>query len=369
MRTLLLTAYTPTLGGGTGLRTYGIVAALARSTDVDVAYRPFGAERPAAAFTRLGRVSVRPLERAATPRRLAAYARRRIAGVPAPIARGAAPELVAAARTASPGTRLVADGPTVAAALLGVARERPVVYCAHNLESAFRHRLPAGDRMSRGAMERFERTVLSVMAESWMVSQADIAGAAALCPAATLRLVPNVVDVRSIVPVGPARHAQRVLFVGDLRYAPNRLAVRFLRHEVMPRLWPIVPAARLAVAGRGPAPVEGDARTDVLGFVDDLPALYAASSVVAVPLTAGGGSPLKFIEALAFGLPVVATPTAAAGLDATPGQHYLEAEDPGAFAAALAHVLMHGAPGVGAAGRELAERRYSIEALAAELAR
>ena len=43
-----------------------------------------------------------------------------------------------------------------------------------------------------------------------------------------------------------------------------------------------------------------------------------------VPLLQGGGTPLKFVEALAYGLPVVATPRAAAGLGVD-GEHYLRA--------------------------------------------
>ena len=83
-----------------------------------------------------------------------------------------------------------------------------------------------------------------------------------------------------------------------------------------------------------------------------------------VPLLTGGGSPLKFVEALAYGLPVVATPHAAAGLEAArAGEHYLEADGPEAFADALADILEHGAPDLASRGRALAESNYSIEAL------
>ena len=86
-----------------------------------------------------------------------------------------------------------------------------------------------------------------------------------------------------------------------------------------------------------------------------------------MPLLSGGGSPLKFVEALAYGLPVVATPKAAAGLDVTAGEHYLEGADGPGLARALVAALA-GAPEIAAAGRALAEREYSIEALAATLA-
>jgi glycosyltransferase involved in cell wall biosynthesis len=107
----------------------------------------------------------------------------------------------------------------------------------------------------------------------------------------------------------------------------------------------------------------------VRGFVDELGPLYARSTCALVPLLTGGGSPLKFIEALAHGLPVVATPRAAAGVDAEAGRDYLEGDGADGFAAALLDSLdrERGAT-VASSGRALAEREYSIEALARRLA-
>jgi polysaccharide biosynthesis protein PslH len=104
-----------------------------------------------------------------------------------------------------------------------------------------------------------------------------------------------------------------------------------------------------------------------LGFVDDLAAVYATARCAVVPLLQGGGSPLKLIEAFAYGLPVVATPRAVAGLDVTPGVDCLVAEGADAFAQALTRVLRDGAPEIARAGRRLAEERYSVQALAGRL--
>jgi glycosyltransferase involved in cell wall biosynthesis len=140
---------------------------------------------------------------------------------------------------------------------------------------------------------------------------------------------------------------------------------------VMPHLWSAQPRLRLTVAGRGyEAPAGTDERVSVLGFVDRLDQLYARAACALVPLLSGGGSPVKFIEALAHGLPVVATPRGAAGVDAESGRHYLEGAGAERFAAAVLEALdpARGA-GLGAAGRALAESDYSIEALARRLAR
>jgi polysaccharide biosynthesis protein PslH len=198
-----------------------------------------------------------------------------------------------------------------------------------------------------------------------MVSERDMALAAELVPAAQLRLVPNAVDVSAITPVEPDFEAQRAVFVGSLDYEPNRRAIRFLVAEVMPRVWEHEPEARLRVAGRGVGErVKGTERIEVLGFVEDIRDAYVGSSCVVIPLLEGGGSPLKFVEALAYGLPVVATPFAAAGLSVVRGRDYAEADgSPDAFAAELVAVLRGQRPGLGREGRDLVASSYSVEAV------
>jgi glycosyltransferase involved in cell wall biosynthesis len=51
-----------------------------------------------------------------------------------------------------------------------------------------------------------------------------------------------------------------------------------------------------------------------------------------VPLTAGGGTRLKVLEAFAAGVPVVSTAKGVEGLGLDAGRHFLRAEDPAAFA-------------------------------------
>ena len=94
----------------------------------------------------------------------------------------------------------------------------------------------------------------------------------------------------------------------------------------------------------------------------DLTSVYTGARCAVVPLLQGGGTPLKFVEALAYGLPVIATPRAAAGLDVRDGENCLLAEGGEEFAAAIIRVLAQGAPELGLRGRELAAKHYSVEA-------
>jgi len=367
------TPFTPALESGRARRTYGIVRALAEHGPVDLVFGAFGAAAPDPAYHGLPGVELHRVDRPSAFTRLPAYLRARAAGVPEELARGVWPGLGAKTGrllAGDSGARVVADGPVAAAALMSLARRRPVVYSAHNLESGFRHRL-SDSRLTRSGLERFERRLLQRFHESWMVSEADMKGARELEPAARLRLVPNVVDVQAIEPLPPRSGQRGVLFLADMRYEPNRIGARFLLGDVMPHVWAAAEDVTVTVAGIGSDELgHPDARVTLAGFVDDVGPLYAAAGCVAVPLLEGGGSPLKFVEALAYRIPVVATARAAAGLTARPGEEYVQGgDDAESFAAALVRALEPGpADAVAAAGRRLAEREYSIEALARLLA-
>jgi glycosyltransferase involved in cell wall biosynthesis len=367
---LFVAVQTPVLGTGQALRVATLLRALAATgPGVHVLYVRFGADEPAPALQAVDGLTFEAVEPSRGARRALAYASARARRIPAGWARAISPELVAAARrrAAEPGVRrVIADGPGAAAALLGLARRRPAIYNAHNLESAYRHELASDDLGSPALLRSAERRLLTTFAESWMVSEADLAGARTLCPDAKLRLVPNVVDIAAIAAVTPRPEADRVLMVADYTYEPNANGLRFLLDEVMPRVWATRPDTVLRLVGRGledPAP--GEQRVQPGGFVEDLDAEYAAASCAVVPLLEGGGTPFKFLEALAHGVPVVATPRAAAGLAVRAGEHYREGDDGASFADAIL-ALTDGdadAPALAARGRALVAERYSMAAL------
>ena len=368
MSDLVVTPFTPALGTGRALRTYAVVRALASLGPADVLYAVFDGEEPGPEFRAIDGVELHAVRSSRGLHRAREYLAARRDGVPHSFARGVSPELREAAEERAVGAeRLVADGPIAAAALRDLAGRRPVIYNAHNVESAFRHSLGERGVGSRRSLARFESGLFERARESWLVSPADVERARALAPGAELRYVPNAIDAAAIRPATGAA-GSGLLFVADFTYAPNRNALGFLADDVLPRVWNELPESRLVLAGRGLDRPPRDERVEALGFVADLRSAYDGAACVAVPLLEGGGSPLKFLEALAYGVPVVATPLAAAGLEANAGEHYLEADGAEAFAAAVVRVLREGAAEVAARGRRLVEERYSIEALARAIA-
>ncbi len=372
MKDLLVTTHTPVLRSGQMVRTYGVARAMAAQRELTLLYTPFEGAEPDLTFRSIAGIELR----AATPsrglRRGVAYAAARLRGVPVGFARGISPELaLAATQLANEAdcARVVADGPIAAATLRDLARQRPVIYNAHNLESSFRSELSSEGRTAGNTLRAFERSLLDSAAESWMVSEADLHAAQELAPAAKLRYAPNVVDVAAITPVVPNTSAQLAIFVANFTYEPNRTGLDFLLEQVLPRVWNELPNARLLLVGKGlDEGAVDDPRVEQAGFVPDLADVYGRASCAVVPLLQGGGTPLKFVEALAYGLPIVATSRAAAGLAVSDGVDCLLADGSEAFAAALVRILRDGAPSIGREGRRLAVERYSIEALSQLLA-
>jgi glycosyltransferase involved in cell wall biosynthesis len=371
MESLVVTSFTPNKHSGRGNRTIGVIRALALLGRVEVAYLRLDGSEPDPTLLADPAIELRKVSSSRGAKRAFLYRRARARGVPKEYASSLSCELFAELTETKDKNfdRVVADSPSAATALLLQGKKRPIYYNAHNLESALQSGRKNWSASDLDELAIFERLLLETAQETWLPSSRDLSGAAKLAPEARLRLVPNVVDVSSIAPVR-APGSQSALFVADFSLAHNRRSAHFLVAEVMPQVWKRLPQARLVLAGRRLALTGGlDPRIEVHGFVENLPGLYASSGCALVPLLEDRGSPLKLVEAMAYGLPIVATPFAAGGVDGlVSGVHYLEGDGAEGFADALVRALSGRAGKLGAEARRLAESDYSIEALSRRLA-
>ncbi len=97
------------------------------------------------------------------------------------------------------------------------------------------------------------------------------------------------------------------------------------------------------IAGKDPSPavqaLRQDGRVTVTGFVSDLRPYFWSATVVVAPLVYGTGIQNKVLEAMACGIPVVASPSACDGIGAIAGGDLLIGSDDERLAAHVVTVL------------------------------
>ncbi|WP_303748855.1 glycosyltransferase family 4 protein [Stenotrophomonas pigmentata] len=257
----------------------------------------------------------------------------------------------------------------------------------HNVESTLAEvtysRLPAVfrplARLDRWRYQRWERQVVGA-ARKVVVLTEDDAKVLAAYSQQPIAVVVNGTDTEAFAEVLADPASGRILFVGNFEYAPNIDAVEWLLDEIMPAIWAAAPQTRLCLCGYA-LPTQWaerwpDTRIEWRGFVPSLQPVQAKSSLFLAALRDGGGSKLKVLEAMAAGLPVVATQQAVSGLDVQRGTHYLGGSDTAALVAAALQLLADPqlARATGEAGRDYVRAQHDwqrsadqLEAVYAEL--
>ena len=268
----------------------------------------------------------------------------------------------------------------------GQASGRPFVVDEHNVETVIWERF-ARDRSEplRRRILFAQQAVLLRHAERALCRQAALV---LLCSAmdgqalerltgpggARTRVTPNGVDVAYFGAGGEVAHGGHLFFTGSMDWAPNENAVAAFLDQIWPEMRAQLPGARFVVVGRNPSERllrrHGQDDVEVTGTVPDVRPHMRGALALVVPMRVGGGTRLKILEAFAAGVPVISTAVGIEGIDAVPGEHYLLAETPAEFAEAAVRLSSEDglAKGLSQAGKRLANRKYSWEAIGGALA-
>jgi len=216
-------------------------------------------------------------------------------------------------------------------------------------------------------LQRYEARVAPSYAAHITCSDLDSARLLAIAPEVNVVTIPNGVDVEYFQPARVPHAGQSLIFVGSMNWYPNIAAVKFLLSRVWPSLKKVVPDLRLDIVGSAPPQSIRNlaaAARDVFvhGFVDDVRPLMSAASLYVCPISDGGGTKLKLLDAFAMQKCVVAHPIACEGIDVIPGRHVEFAESAESFVSSIRRLLQQpqAREEMGRAARQLVVERYSF---------
>jgi glycosyltransferase involved in cell wall biosynthesis len=276
--------------------------------------------------------------------------------------------------------------------VIRAARSRPAVVADwHNIESELMWRY---SEMAPGLarrlfakrtaclIERAERGLLAACDAHTVASDRERRTLSVRVPQATIRAVPNGVDVGHYSAVAAGREDARkadsgrgeILFVGSMDYHANIDAAAWFVRQVWPALRRKHPDLTFTIVGRNPSAEVRALASDgvtVTGAVEDVRPYYARALAVIAPLRVGSGTRLKILEAMACGAPVVSTRLGAEGLDVSDREDILLADTAAEIVAAVSRLisLPQLSRSLAEAGRRLVRQQYDWSILGARLQR
>jgi glycosyltransferase involved in cell wall biosynthesis len=194
-----------------------------------------------------------------------------------------------------------------------------------------------------------------------------------------VHIVPNGVDTQFFSPspdiplVGGDTANYDVAFCGNLGYAPNIVAARFLCADIAPCFEQLAGRPlRILICGAQPAPAvksHAGAHVDVIADVADIRSAYLAAPIFIAPMLVNTGLQNKLLEAMALERACLTTPRALAALGCPVGNAVSTADDAPSFAQCILELLAdpdHG-QNMGKAAAAIVQGRFTWEAASATL--
>jgi len=166
----------------------------------------------------------------------------------------------------------------------------------------------------------FELSCMRKADVSIFISRAEIDFYGTAAAGRRLEVVTSGVDCNEIEFSTGEYDRNRIVFMGNMRTFHNTDAAVYFANEVFPIIRKSRPAATFHIVGNEPSRrvrrLHDGTHVVVTGFVDDVSEHMRNAAVLVAPMRVCAGVQTKVLEALALGVPVVATPMGATDFDA-----------------------------------------------------
>lgn len=160
-----------------------------------------------------------------------------------------------------------------------------------------------------------------------------------------ITVIPIAIDTDEQAQIARRPSSPHIVHIGTMYWPPNINGITWFLDEIYPLVKQHVPDVRCTLIGaRPPASIVERSHTDrtltVTGYVENPLPFLEDSSMMVVPLRAGGGMRVKILNALSQGIPMVSTTLGCEGINVTNNKDILIADDAESFAAATVRLLL-----------------------------
>jgi glycosyltransferase involved in cell wall biosynthesis len=202
---------------------------------------------------------------------------------------------------------------------------------------------PLRDRIYLPLLRRYERGYVKKFTDLVLTTQEDRQFFEPIAGSTPLHVVPNGVDLAVFPYRSKDPGGRTVVFVGAMDYIANVDTARYLAVEILPRLRQRYnDATLLLVGGKPTAEVKALAQHPGVTVTGRVPAVVAylhRATVCVIPMRIGFGIKNKTLEAMAAGVPVVASDRGLEGLAVDHPQRALRANSTDACVNAISRLF------------------------------
>ena len=197
--------------------------------------------------------------------------------------------------------------------------------------------------IEQGRLLAYERSIARRFSYALVCTAVEKRDFELLIPGVPVGVVGNGVDLDYFRPAGSSKRPASIIFTGVMDYFPNVDAVLWFCDEILPVVQKQVPEANLTICGSRPATavrrLSKRRGVTVTGRIPDIRPYVDQAEVFVAPLRMGRGIQNKLLEALAMGLPSVASTAAWSGTLVPKGKGVLVTDNPREFAEDVVHLL------------------------------
>ena len=239
--------------------------------------------------------------------------------------------------------------------------------CAHQLEGGMAEK-PWRDRINLPLLKRYEHHYCQKFSHLVVTTPEDRKQIAKLSGKTQISVIANGVDLAAFPPRSQDPGGHSLVFIGAMDNLPNIDAVTYLANKIFPLVRQKYPDAALSLVGSRPTravrALGEQPNVVVTGRVSEMRPYLHESTICVVPMRTGYGIKNKTLEAMAAGIPVVASDRGLEGLSVDGSKvplRALRANTPEEVAAAIGRLFDSAElrQTLSSNGRELIEQGYT----------